>query len=116
MAEWHDIGSISKSNTRKDDSATCNGVVCFFFRLLGTLTTTHPAIFKQEDTQDGEGNEDTFIKSYGWILWIDKIANNEPLKWHEVEAMTTYRALNVMTYIIARDEYDKRQSKIKRYE
>jgi hypothetical protein len=47
---------------------------------------------------------------------MDKIANNEPLKWHEVEAMTTYRALNVMTYIIARDEYDKRQSKIKRYE
>ena len=49
------------------------------------------------------------MTQYAWQIWFDRLANGDFLKWEQVERMPVYRFLNIMTYIINKDQHDEQQ-------
>ena len=74
-------------------------------------------LFDQTDDSDrdeqvsGRENVHPFMRNYGWIYQATLVAEHEKIKLEKVYELPTIQFLNDLSYIKAKNEYDREQLK-----
>jgi len=77
---------------------------------LRDLRKKYVVIFGEDNTEVEEaGTLDPFLRNYTWQNWFDILSGGDYLRWEQAEEIPLYRALNMMTFHIAKGEYEDRR-------
>jgi hypothetical protein len=67
-------------------------------------------IDKSGDTEErGRGNDNGFMQRFGWTYQATIIAEHERIKLEEVYGLSTIQCLNALSYLKAKNAFDKDQ-------
>lgn len=86
----------------------------FFFETLDQFNKGYSRIFDKRDKEEAEDQEpgdavgrDRFTEHYGWIYNAEQVADYERIKLSEAFNLPVVQFLNGLTYIKAKNNYQK---------
>ena len=90
---------------------------CFFLSSLRRLDNEFRGLFQGADDKVGDesegGRDDNsgFMRQYGWIYQASLIADFEKIRLEEVYQLPTINALNDLSYLKSKNNYDSLEMK-----